>query len=153
VSVARKNIEGVERRAIDLRSAVGGMLAGVIRAVVVIGVMLGVALSPLALDACLTSCQARTSTLATSAHHACHTDGTPYVSAHAGACGHDHALVADGIIRADQLSSAHARSTATAALPLGAAHLNVAQIIRATSPPRASVALTPLASSAVPLRV
>jgi hypothetical protein len=147
-------IEGVNRPTIDLLSAVVGMLAAVIRAVVVINVVLGVAFSPLALDACLMSCQAPASALATSAHHACHTDeGTPRGDSHAGTCGHAHTPVVDGIIRADQRHSARALSTRTAALPLGAARLNVAPITRSTSPPHASVALTPVASSAVPLRV
>jgi hypothetical protein len=129
------------------------MLAGVIRALVVIGVVLGMAFSPLALDACLISCEAPTSALATSAHEACHAGATPHEGGHARTWGHDHILVVDGIIRADQLTNGHPLSTLTAALPLRAEHLNVARIARATSPPRSNTALTSVASSAVPLRI
>jgi hypothetical protein len=131
------------------------MLKGMFRLLVVLAVVFGVSLSPVALDACLMSCQAPTSTTASSTHHACHSDGTTgkqNVGANAKPCGHDHGLAVDGVAGADHLSGARLLST-MAAVPSNPATGNHSPLKWASSPPRPKIALTSPAASALSLRV
>jgi len=130
------------------------MLRTVTRLLLAFGIAVSVALAPIAVDACLLTCEASVNADASdSAHHACHHDAASHIASHAPACGHDHASVVDAVVRTDTSSPMPASwAFAVAALP-NVAISGVVALTHAPSPPRLRSAVSAEISFVLPLRI
>lgn len=129
------------------------LATSVSRALGVLIVAVGVALSPLALDACLITCHTSASSVGATAHHACHTDVPGHPGSRAQSRGHHQDLVVDGIVRIEHAAGASSPVMMGAMLPVRSAWVIVGPGNRATSPPRTDMALQPITASALPQRI